>query len=249
MFKRLAWLIILLIIFVAGIYLNRSYAHIYDEITMVNLTAPQYSTAYVLGDRAAAASSVYVALGDSLTAGVGTDQYEQAYPYLVAESLTTRLGGITLENKAYPGARTVDVINNQLDETIAAQPKIVTILVGINDVHGNINEATFAKNYEEIISRLTQETSARVYAVSIPYLGDNSLLRWPYNYYFAWRIRYFNQAIKDLAARYNVQYLDLYTPTVKTFSQAGPHYAADHFHPSASGYALWAPIIYDHLNQ
>lgn len=249
MFKRLSGLILLLVIMAVGFYLNRAYSHIYDEITMVNLTAPKYLTAYVLGSRAAAADNVYVALGDSLTAGVGTDQYELSYPYLVAQSLVARLGGITLENKAYPSARTVDVINNQLDEAITAQPKIVTILVGINDVHGNISEAAFAKNYEEILSRLTQETNAHVYAISIPYVGDNFLIRWPYNYYFAWRIRSFNQAIKDLAARYNVQYIDLYTPTVKTFTKDGSHYAADHFHPSAAGYALWAPIIYDHLNQ
>jgi hypothetical protein len=127
MFRRLSGLILLLVIMAVGFYLNRAYAHIYDEITMVNLTAPKYSTAYVLGSRATAADNIYVALGDSLTAGVGTNQYELSYPYLVAQSLVARLGGITLENKAYPGARTVDVINNQLDEAITAQPKIVTI--------------------------------------------------------------------------------------------------------------------------
>ena len=246
--KRIYWLVLGLIVVALGIYLNRAYAHIYDTITMVNLSAPKQQTAYIIGSAQIAKSTVYMAIGDSLTAGVGIDRYEESYPYLVAKDLASRLGGLTLESQSFPGARSGDLIGDPLARAIAAQPQIVTILVGINDVHGNISQAQFGQNYETLLSRLTQETNARVYVINIPYVGDNTLISWPYNYYFSWRIREFNRTIKDLAARYNVQYIDLYTPLVKVFAPAGPYYSADHFHPSAAGYALWAPIIYDHLH-
>lgn len=247
--KKINGLILLLVLIAVGVYLNRSYAHIYDEITMVNLMAPKYLSAYVLGNKAKAAENVYVALGDSLTAGVGVDTYELSYPYLVARSLADRAGGATLINQSFSGARSADIINLLLDETIEKQPDIVTILIGTNDVHGDISLAAFTKNYEDILSRLTQETKARVYAISIPYLGSGSLIRPPYNYYFPRRIRSFNEKIERLAKRYGVQYIDLYTSTTKVSVKDGPYYAADSFHPSADGYALWAPIIYDRFNQ
>lgn len=232
----------------ALVYLNRTYAHIYDKITTVNLNEPTYKQVYILGDKSQINPRLYVALGDSLTSGVGADRYEHSYPYLVAENLTEKWGAVVLEHQSFPGARSSDIVGAPLEKTIAAQPKLVTILIGTNDIHGNVMPLLFSHNYEQILSRLTQETSARVYAISIPYIGDRSLLLWPYNWYFNWRIRQFNGIIKNLAARYNIQYIDLYTPTLKTFEQGGSHYAADHFHPSALGYALWAPIIYDYLN-
>ncbi len=247
--KRIYWLILALIVIALAIYFNRSYAHIYDTITMVNLTAPEHETGYALGNVFKAKDTIYVALGDSLTAGVGLEQYEDSYPYLVANKLTAQFEGVTLVPLASPGARTIDLGTGLLDQAIKAQPKIVTILIGINDVHGSVSLGEFSKNYEHLLNRLTQETSATIYTISIPYIGDKTLIHWPYSTYFNWRIKQFNQEIKNLATRYQVQYLDLYTPAFADFQNMSPNYAADHFHPSAVGYTIWANLIYDHLHQ
>lgn len=242
------WLVLLVMVCGLGLYLNVSYAHIFDKISMVGLTAPRYQLNYILGEKKKAARMVYMALGDSLTSGVGAEKYEQTYPYLVAQRLAKLYGGVTLENKSFPGATSLDMAKDPLKKTIEAQPQIITIMIGTNDIHGT-TKATFIGNYREILNRLTQETGARIYVISVPYIGDASLMRWPYNFYFDWRVRSFNRGIKSLARQYGVDYIDLYTPTLDIFRKNGPHYSSDRFHPSAEGYAIWAPVIYDYLSR
>ncbi|MGH3645879.1 MAG: SGNH/GDSL hydrolase family protein [Micromonosporaceae bacterium] len=79
----------------------------------------------------------YTALGDSYSSGVGTREYyndgtscqrsKYAYPVIDASRL-----GATLSFKACSGARTGDVINNQLG-TLNTGTRYVTISVGGND--------------------------------------------------------------------------------------------------------------------
>ena len=90
-----------------------------------------------------------------------------------------------------------------------------------------------------------QETKAKIYIINIPFIGSNSLILPPYNYYFNFRTIEFNKIIEDLAQKNNISYIDLYSPTIKEFNKSDSYYSADLFHPSAKGYAFWAKIIYD----
>jgi lysophospholipase L1-like esterase len=191
---------------------------------------------------------IYVALGDSLTAGVGANYDRESYPYLIAQKLGFETE-VILSNFSLPGLKTRDLKNEFLALAIAAKPDLVTVLIGVNDIHGNISLVEFKKNYEEILSGLKKQTSAKIYVINIPLIGADTLILPPYNLYFDWQTKKFNQTIKDLAQIYQVKYIDLYTPTVGGFKKAGVHYSPDLFHPSAVGYASWAKIIYDNFNQ
>lgn len=174
--KSIIYLTIFLLV-VLGIYLNRSYAHIYGKIDAMNLKSSDTKQMYVLGSEARE-KIVYVAIGDSLTAGVGVDSYEQSYPYQLAQYLTQiDTKNITLYPQAVPGAKTQDVIANLLDPTIKLQPNIITILIGVNDVHGNISKEEFENNYKTILKRLTEETNAKIYTITIPYIGAKKIGR------------------------------------------------------------------------
>ncbi|MFA6255381.1 MAG: SGNH/GDSL hydrolase family protein [Patescibacteria group bacterium] len=239
------YLIIIILLIALGVYLNRSYAYIYNEIGSADLRSPDSQRTYMITNtnKNQAEPIVYAALGDSLTAGVGTDNYQQAYPYLVATKLAERGPAVTLKDLAVSGANTSDVIKGQLAEAIASKPNIITLLIGVNDIHNNVGKATFQKNYEEILTQLAKNTSAKIYAISIPYIGTHKLFLSPYQLYFNFKTKKFNGVIKEVAAAYKVQYIDIYTPTVNIFKKSGPHYSADLFHPSAAGYKLWADII------
>ncbi len=86
---------------------------------------------------AQAATPSYVALGDSYSSGVGTRTYIDdgtncqrsiyAYPELAAQRL-----GATLTFDACGGAKTADVLNNQLGH-LSASTSLVTISIGGND--------------------------------------------------------------------------------------------------------------------
>lgn len=251
-FSKIYWIIGLFIVGLSGLYLNRLYADIYQTIGAAHLKEPVINQKYMLsqGNEASTTSSlVYVALGDSLSAGVGTDRYEDSWPYLVAQKLLVKNTKVTLKSEAVPGYQTSDVIKKLLDPTIQEQPNFITVLVGVNDIHNQVSARNFQVNYDQILSRLSKETKAKIYLVNLPYIGSDALIQAPYDTYFNFQTKKFNQIIKELAAKYRVNYIDLYTPSFDLFRKSGDHYSADLFHPSAKGYKIWADIIYDSINQ
>lgn len=190
----------------------------------------------------------YVAIGDSLTAGVGVDSYKDSYPYLVAKHIAeTQKKKVNLVPLAIPGIRSEYVAGYFIEPTIASKPDIVTLLIGTNDIHGNVPNAVFKAHYEHVLQRLTKETTAKIYVINLPYIGTKELISLPYEYYFTWKIKQYNAIIKDLATKYNLTYIDLYTAHAPE-SLNTAYYAGDFFHPNAVGYAQWAQTIYASIN-
>ena len=239
---RLAGLVFIVI---AIIYFNRAYAYIYNHIDHESLKAPVRVSSYLVSNNKMASSSLtYVALGDSLTAGVGANKLEEAYPYLLAKYFAGNNYQINVKLRVVPGAKTRDLVNGLLPRVINDNPDIVTVLIGVNDIHGEISKSEFRKNYDEILSRLTKETKAKIYVVSIPYIGASNLLLPPYNYIFDSKTKDYNKIVLELSEKYGLKYIDLYTKTESLFKESGSHYSADFFHPSAEGYKIWSDLIY-----
>lgn len=251
-YKRVAWLgaIILALAIIITLYFNRSYAYIYNHIDNIALQNPDRNHFHlVVNNEMASSSLTYVALGDSLTAGVGADEYSESYPYLLAEYFAGNDYQVTIKKRAIPGAKTSDLLNGLVPTAIRDNPDIITLLIGVNDIHGQISLEDFRNNYEKILERLSKETKAKIYLINIPYIGANNLLLPPYNFIFDRRTKQYNKIIAELALKYNLKYIDLYTQTRDLFKKNGLHYAADFFHPSAQGYKIWADLIYDSIGQ
>jgi lysophospholipase L1-like esterase len=247
-FFKKKYLIIIIPLVAIGLYLWLAYAYIYFRIGKTALPASDTKYSYVLNTSAKTEKSlVYVALGDSLTAGVGVNNYQQSYPYLLAEKLSFNYDNFIFKDFSYPGAKTNDLINNLLTPAITSQPDIVTLLIGINDIHGRISPEVFAKNYRFILEQLQTKTKAKIYVISLPFLGAKTLLLPPYNYYFHQQTINYNKIIQNLAKTYNLSFIDLASLTAEG-SKNSAYYAADLFHPTAQSYKLWATIIYDHLH-
>jgi lysophospholipase L1-like esterase len=231
------------------VYLFATHYYIYKRISAAGLKASDTKGEYIIRSGVNnGASLIYTALGDSLTAGVGVLKYEESFPYQLAQKISGGSGNIILRDRAYPGARTSDLISHLLTTAINDQPDIVTLLIGVNDIHGNVSETNFSKNYAEILRRLKTETQAKIFAISIPYIGTAALLLPPFNFYFKYETIEYNKIIKKLALANNIEYVDLYTPTESIFKNAAL-YSTDSFHPSAKGYSLWAEIIYANFNK
>ena len=76
--------------------------------------------------------ALYVALGDSFTAGAGADDGE-AWPELLTERLEAEHPTIALRNLAVDGATSSEVLE-QLPEAVELEPDLVTLVCGANDV-------------------------------------------------------------------------------------------------------------------
>lgn len=237
--------IIIFLILAIGLYLYLANAYAYYMFKRVGLRSPAVQSAYIFNGAAAGDNLNYAAMGDSLTSGMGLDRYEESFPYLLAEDLSAN-NKVILQNFSYPGYRTDDLIKNFLEPTIAAKPRIITLLIGINDIHGFYDREKFAENYKYILERLSKETKAEIYAISLPFIGANAFLP-PYKAYFNRQTAEFNKIIKELAAVYGAKYIDIAEPTKAAFSEKNLYYAADAFHPSAAGQALWEKIIFGNM--
>lgn len=245
--KRIIYFPILILAALA-LYLYTANAFIYYRIGQGNLIAPAHHISYSINDQATGAKIKYIALGDSLTFGVGAKKYEEIYPYLLAQKMSANGENIILENFSVPGAKTKDLIDVFLTPAINAEPDVITVLIGVNDIHNHIGLSQFQKNYQYILERLTNETKAKIYLINIPLIGSDTVILPPLDYYFSTQTDNYNKVIKDLAAKYQVSYIDLNSPTKNLLKRDGAHYSVDSFHPSALGYKLWAQIIYDSFN-
>lgn len=246
--KRTIFYYSLILLIILAIYLYTANAFIYYRIGHGNLSMPSRQNSYSLGSQAAESKIKYAALGDSLTSGVGAAKYEESYPYLLAEKLSEKNQKVTLVNFSQPGAQTKDLIDIYLSPAIASNPDVITLMIGVNDIHNHISQAQFRSNYQYILERLTKETKAKIYLINIPRIGSETVILPPLNYYFDKETDDYNQIIKDLADNYQVKYIDLNSEIKDLFKNDGIHYSVDSFHPSAIGYQLWAQIIYDRLN-
>ncbi|MFA6416786.1 MAG: SGNH/GDSL hydrolase family protein [Patescibacteria group bacterium] len=221
----------------------------YHQIEISRLQNVELKHKYIFNESVATSSGiVYAALGDSLTAGVGVADYEQSYPYLLAQKIAGQDTRVTHLNFSYPGYKTYDLVRDMLPETVASQPDIITLLIGVNDVHNNDNRQKFRRNYEDILQQLSSKTDAKINVISLPLIGSKYSL-WPgYRAYYYSKSLIFNNIIRELADKYQVNYIDL-TNSTRQYSLTPGYYAVDGFHPADLGYQYWSQIIYDHLDK
>ncbi len=235
---------IFFLLLVGGFILNRSYASIYNKIDADRLVNPNQTGAYLIGKAPFISKRIkYVALGDSLTAGVGVTNSKDTYPHLLSEHLIRPGLIIELINLGFPSAKTQDLIDSQLQQAVSSNPDIVTVLIGVNDVHDLISQEKFKKNYQDIIDQLTSKTKAKVIVINIPYIGSKKLIKWPYTWLYDMRIRQFNSIIKTIAQNKDLTLIDLYAATKDRSISDPDYYSIDQFHPSIKGYQNWGQIL------
>ncbi len=93
---------------------------------------------------------VQVALGDSLTQGIGSSSPETSYVSVLAEDLAARTGGsVRVVNLSVTGAETAELVEDQLPQLEALLAELaeegtpvglVTLCIGANDVGGTTPE-------------------------------------------------------------------------------------------------------------
>lgn len=236
-------LIILLSLIILAVYLNRSYAAFYNNIGKQNLKTPLKQVTFTFENSSKTGYKEYLALGDSLSSGVGSNNYESAFTYIYAKKLAGIYAGIKFTNLSKPGATSEDVLKKQLPGAILANPDTITLLVGVNDIHNLVSDTQFGQNYKHIIEQLINKTNAQILVLNIPYLASDTILFPPYNYLLDWRTNQFNTRISPYCNFKRIKCINLYTPTKTVYSQNPAFYSVDLFHPSAWGYTMWAENI------
>jgi len=172
---------------------------------------------------------MYVALGDSFTAGLEPGQPRWA------DELARSLGGHYV-NLAAVGATSEIVENEQLERALELSPDVVTLVCGANDVLFDTrpDDDAYAARLSRMFERLRRELP-NVHIVTATY-PDISLfldLRPRTQARVVEGMNRFNEAVRRVARRHDVVLMESFDHPL---SKAREIYAEDGFHPSAEGH-------------
>lgn len=187
-------------------------------------------------------------IGDSLAAGLGAIAPDVSLPRLVASGGP---GPVRLHSFAVPGATSTDVVERQLPALeqlryglaqIGERIDAVGVTVGGNDIAAFTPRRRLRRNLRTIVAAAE---SAPLVLVSIPQLGDALRLPRPLRTFASWRAGWLDVALRDVAARFdNVHYASVRRrPEWIGRRELRNFLAADRFHPSGAGYAVWADRV------
>jgi acyl-CoA thioesterase I len=186
---------------------------------------------------------VYLALGDSACTGVGSRNGGGGYAarlftYIKKEDSTSRMVAPCVS-----GARSENVVREQLKNLSQVKPTLVTVGIGANDVINFVDIEQFTRNFEEIISRLKSETDSTLIVMNIPDVSLAPVVP-PYLRGMAReRVVAFNERIETIAKRENLTVVNLYDKS-REFSLRAEFFSEDGFHPSDAGYDFWAKELW-----
>ncbi len=186
---------------------------------------------------------VYVAIGDSSVEGLGASHPDRSYTGIIYQQLKLTLKNTQYHNLGKAFAKVNDVIENQLDKTIALKPDLITISVGTNDIIKKTSFKEFEKELFHLLSNLKTNTTADIVINTIPDLTNAPVV--PRHMRLAGKVilSRVNNIIRKQAKACDVRLVDLYE-TSRIFTRSYPEVLSeDGFHPSDFGYAIWANTI------
>ena len=186
---------------------------------------------------------VYTALGDSTGVGTGAKQ-GGGYVARLFERIKRERPNSRLTNLCVSGATSEDVLRGQLQQSINSHPTLVTLGIGINDMGHGLTAERFARNYEEIIRRLKEETSATIVVTNIPDISYAPVVPISARDETRRRVQAFNEKIEAIAKRYELMVVDAYSETQSIIPTHPEFFSEDGFHPSDAGYEYWAKTMW-----
>ncbi|MFE9021845.1 SGNH/GDSL hydrolase family protein [Streptomyces sp. NPDC007808] len=175
----------------------------------------------------------YVALGDSLTEGVGDPVGKgwRGWAALLADGLCEPSAEFT--NLAVSGAQTRDVVEGQLPAALALRPDVVSVLVGVNDtLRRTFDIHRVAERLDRVYAAFTRQ-SAVVLTACLPdpgtMLGLPDALADP----LARRQRAVDTVVHALSERYGALHLHA---AKGAWVEDRAMWSADRLHPGERGH-------------
>ena len=221
-------LLLLACLFIAGCARSAapSTAHLgvraLDATPTASPTAPPLSTAPL----------TVAAIGASDAFGIGTDQpHTDNWPAVLAGRLSS---AAHLVNLGIPGATVALARRDEVPVALSAQPDVIAIFLGINDLDQGVTLAAFEQQLAALVQALRGSTLARIYVANLP---DLTLLP-----YFAKddpltleeQVSAWNAAIARICTAQGAALVDLHAAWSELANH--PNYvSADGLHPSTAG--------------
>lgn len=182
----------------------------------------------------------YVAIGASDSFGIGTDNPTQDNWPTVLAGLIGR--DVHLINLGIPGETVAEARETELPVALDANPNIVTVWLGVNDILQSVPVDEYEQGLEAILHALDEHTHAHVFVGNIP-----DLTALPY---FAGydqdalkaKITQWNAAVEQAVAATGAILVDI-NASWDTVAQHPEYVASDGLHPSTEGAKQLAAVF------
>lgn len=203
-------------------------------IDRVHAQTEPFAAAWRSANEAALASEtgdpLWVALGDSMTQGIGAPTIRAGFVGQLQTRLARRGTPYRVANLSSTGARVEDVITEQLPALagLPEQPALITLFIGANDMTRKARRATAVADFAALLTALPvgpQIVAAKLLRRNPESLGINALID-----------------AADAAGQLRAATLaDL------SLRELWKTLADDYFHPNELGYTHLADAFYDAL--
>ncbi|HSO20101.1 MAG TPA: arylesterase [Desulfosarcina sp.] len=190
---------------------------------------PAEKSAAVVASPAPAYQGTIVAVGDSLTAGLGVDE-DQAYPAQLARRLRADGRNYQVVNAGVSGETSSGALS-RIDWVVASlKPDIVILETGANDGLRGLDPGLLQTNLDQLVARLTDEGIQVILAgmLMLPNLGPAYT-------------RAFEEIYPRIAAKHDVLFVPFFLEGVAGQAEFNQ---ADKLHPTAEGYTRIVDTLY-----
>ncbi|MFF2506879.1 SGNH/GDSL hydrolase family protein [Streptomyces sp. NPDC058067] len=185
----------------------------------------------------------FVALGDSLTEGVGDPVGDtwRGWAALLAAGLAPDGVPVEFHNLAVSGAQTHDVLDRQLPAALALGPDVASVVVGVNDtLRRTFDIHAVAARLDQVYAALTEQ-GAVLLTACLPdpgaMLGLPGLLGHP----LARRQQAVNSVVHALSDRYGAVHLHA---AEEAWVADRAMWSADRLHPGERGHRVLAACFH-----
>lgn len=209
--------------------LTRALGSVLPGVRQVNDQVEPYAAAWTAHNAEALATPGrrWVVLGDSMSQGVGASSWDAGWVDQLAALLAERGHPLVVVNLSATGARTPDLVDQQLPVLRALppavgtdEPDLVTALIGSNDLFSG---GAFRAGLPDAFARMVSLLPRGAVVATLPQPRTAARLA--------------NRHLEDAATRGDLTIVDLRTDGPSSWRG---RLASDFFHPNDAGYAEMA---------
>ena len=169
----------------------------------------------------------------------------------LGDSITDRCEWVELfsnsnvKNRGLSGDKTNGVLD-RLAEVTESKPDKIFIMIGVNDIRHNVADSTIAKNYYKIIKKIkTNSPNTKIYVQSV--LPVNNDIGKPKT--TNEKVNKLNNIIKEIAASFEVPYIDINSKLQNSAGQLDAKYSEDGLHINGNAYLVWKSVVKEYVEE
>lgn len=186
----------------------------------------------------------FVAMGDSLTEGVGDEVGEMPVASWAWHLITHYETTLNYTNIAKRGLLTKEIRLTQLEEAIELQPDLVSIIAGANDIlKGKWDKVEYRAEMEEMIKEMN-DLGATIIVANQPDFSERLPLPAEKKQLLRTQLEEANDIIRSLANEYQLVHIDFWN---NPLTNDPAFLSADLIHPNSKGYLEIAKMARDAL--